>query len=236
MNTTPTPHDTGDRLQPTPWVRMGITGIQNPRPAQPDDYGRVDFDDAEGATQAHALAAVGPDSTIVQVAPQVAPVLDVVIHGYGPGQQPLVTVRVTEGGEVTVTNHTTDPAAGTSVSVTLAVEVTDDDVDHIMETALSGGIGYWTSEVTTNDNGIWLIADAAFNDETYTVTRADIRRALRLAASPGYRDLDVSPDVHNDIQAAMQPEGADGLDVGEIDATAADQLVQIAAMGRVTYA
>lgn len=46
-----TPYDTGDRLEPAPWVGSdGRVGQENRRPAQPDDYGRVDFTDDEGAT------------------------------------------------------------------------------------------------------------------------------------------------------------------------------------------
>ncbi|MEA5456724.1 hypothetical protein SPF06_18530 [Sinomonas sp. JGH33] len=47
-----TPYDRGDRLEPHPWVRGPIahptTGL--PRVVNSDDYGRVDFDDDEGAT------------------------------------------------------------------------------------------------------------------------------------------------------------------------------------------
>ncbi|HEY0637952.1 MAG TPA: hypothetical protein VGD67_09920, partial [Pseudonocardiaceae bacterium] len=45
-----TPYDTGDRLEPVPWVRDGITGTERPRPSEPDDYGRVDFDNEESAS------------------------------------------------------------------------------------------------------------------------------------------------------------------------------------------
>ena len=47
---TGTPYDTGARLEPHPWVRDGITGHEYQRPAEADDYGRVDFDDDEAAT------------------------------------------------------------------------------------------------------------------------------------------------------------------------------------------
>lgn len=42
-----TPYDTGERLEPMPWVKDGIAGQFEPRPAEPDDYGRVDFDDSD---------------------------------------------------------------------------------------------------------------------------------------------------------------------------------------------
>lgn len=45
-----TPYDTGQRLEPKLWVKDGIAGSENPRPAQPDDYGRIDFEDDGGST------------------------------------------------------------------------------------------------------------------------------------------------------------------------------------------
>lgn len=39
-----TPLDTGARAEPKVWVQDGIAGEENPRPAEDDDYGRVDFD------------------------------------------------------------------------------------------------------------------------------------------------------------------------------------------------
>jgi hypothetical protein len=37
-----TPYDTGERLEPAVW---------RPRPEDPDSYGRVDFENDEGATE-----------------------------------------------------------------------------------------------------------------------------------------------------------------------------------------
>lgn len=53
-----TPYDTGVRAQPHPWVKYlskigeWVAGSENLRPAQDDDFGRVDFDDDSGATLA----------------------------------------------------------------------------------------------------------------------------------------------------------------------------------------
>lgn len=46
-----TPYDTGDRLEPRPWVQGQVaTPGGLPRRAEVEDYGRVDFDNDEGAT------------------------------------------------------------------------------------------------------------------------------------------------------------------------------------------
>ena len=48
-----TPYDTGTRAEPRPWVNDDQTaGSDGSRRAEPDDYGRVDFDDDSGSTVA----------------------------------------------------------------------------------------------------------------------------------------------------------------------------------------
>jgi len=48
-----TPYDTGERAEPRPWVNPdGSAGSDGSRQAEPDDYGRVDFDDDSGSTLA----------------------------------------------------------------------------------------------------------------------------------------------------------------------------------------
>lgn len=41
------PYDTGERLEPRPWVMQGTVARAY---MDPDDFGKVDFDDDEGAT------------------------------------------------------------------------------------------------------------------------------------------------------------------------------------------
>lgn len=55
-----TPYDTGSRAQPLAWVRNAggewIAGSEYQRPAEPDDFGRVDFDGDDGSTLATVYA------------------------------------------------------------------------------------------------------------------------------------------------------------------------------------
>lgn len=76
------PYDTGARLEPHPWVHGGTTGSRYQRPAEPDDYGRVDFDDDEGTTIATVHiegSADAPEDVFVMRISANAPVLI-----YGP--------------------------------------------------------------------------------------------------------------------------------------------------------
>lgn len=52
------PYDLGTRLEPKPWVNAstGIAGSEYQRPAEPDDWGRVDFDNDEGASELNIYA------------------------------------------------------------------------------------------------------------------------------------------------------------------------------------
>lgn len=88
---TGTPYDTGARLEPHLWVRDGITGSEYQRPAEADDYGRVDFDDDEGTTIAtlHIEGdADAPENVFVLKLDVNAPVI---IHG--PGGEYIGTVH-----------------------------------------------------------------------------------------------------------------------------------------------
>jgi hypothetical protein len=60
-----TPYDTGARLEPKPWVKDGYTGDEYIRPVTPDDYGKVDFDNEEGATKLTVWAEPGEDGLVV---------------------------------------------------------------------------------------------------------------------------------------------------------------------------
>jgi|SRR6218665_584430 len=77
------PYNTGARLEPHPWVQDGITGSENSRPAEANDYGRVDFDDGEGTTIATLHiegSAIWPEDAFVLKLDVNAPVI---IHGPG---------------------------------------------------------------------------------------------------------------------------------------------------------
>lgn len=65
-DTTLTPYDTGDRLEPHPWLRTAEQG-RDPRTAEPQDFGRVDFDDEEGRTVATVYVTRTPDGYALHV-------------------------------------------------------------------------------------------------------------------------------------------------------------------------
>lgn len=67
MNQTPSPYDHGTRLEPKPWVKDGITGNDEPRPASADDYGRVDFDNDAGVTEFTVWAVPTEDGIMIRV-------------------------------------------------------------------------------------------------------------------------------------------------------------------------
>ncbi|KAM9861859.1 hypothetical protein ACI1US_02320 [Leucobacter sp. BZR 635] len=48
MKQSASPYDHSSELEPKPWVKEGITGTEEPRPAENAGYGRVDFDNEEG--------------------------------------------------------------------------------------------------------------------------------------------------------------------------------------------
>jgi len=75
-----TPYDTGSRAQPLAWVRNTggewIAGSEYQRPAESDDFGRVDFDGDDGSTLATVYAERQGDGM------GAAYILDVFAHDY----------------------------------------------------------------------------------------------------------------------------------------------------------
>lgn len=69
MTREPTPYDTGARLEPQLWVHPSgsgwISGKENLRPSEPDDFGRVDFDDDSGCTIVTAYVERREDGALV---------------------------------------------------------------------------------------------------------------------------------------------------------------------------
>lgn len=67
MKQNASPYDQGSKLEPKPWVKDGIAGIEEPRPAENADYGRVDFDNEEGATELTVWAVPTEDGIVLRV-------------------------------------------------------------------------------------------------------------------------------------------------------------------------
>lgn len=95
-----TPYDTGDRLEPHIWVRgrSVISPTGEPRPAEPDDFGRVDFDDCDGATALSILVHPsdrGIEVQIEQFTPEHVRItgVDLMPSLFHPGEDPGIEYR-----------------------------------------------------------------------------------------------------------------------------------------------
>jgi hypothetical protein len=78
-----TPYDTGARLEPVPWVnpKARTAGKEEVRPAEEDDWGKVDFENDESATE-----------VIIWVAPMHQGDDGQIINVERMGEQPLIIV------------------------------------------------------------------------------------------------------------------------------------------------
>ncbi|GAB3252264.1 hypothetical protein [Arthrobacter pigmenti] len=61
-----TPYDTGERLEPHPWV-SSPEATDTSREGDSGDYGRVDFDDDEAQTVLTAYVERGPDGYVLHL-------------------------------------------------------------------------------------------------------------------------------------------------------------------------
>lgn len=81
-----TPYDADKRLEPQVWVSPH-TGLTQGRPAEPDDWGKVDFDDSEGYTFAIVYVELTEYGAIMHIQCNEP----VIIHG--PGDEYLGTAE-----------------------------------------------------------------------------------------------------------------------------------------------
>lgn len=99
----------------------------------------------------------------------------------------------------------------------------------------SGAVAYpWygSAEFPEGSEADWSLSFTDPDDHEHTVTRRDIMRAARRIASQEGADIPfLSLRVHRECQALIF-KGADDVD---FDADMADQVIQVAAFGKVVY-
>lgn len=122
-----------------------------------------------------------------------------------------------------------------SVEVTMPIELTKENIDDIVCTALEGGINYWCSDAEVADKmyygeyaseqisrgGSLKLYDAEA-EKPYTLTLRNFIEGFKKWVSNGY---DTYSAVHNGK-----------VDCCNIDANKADQIIQFALFGEVIYA
>jgi hypothetical protein len=117
--------------------------------------------------------------------------------------------------------------------------ITAENVEDVMGTAAYGGITYWAVEPTQADfdaapEGAHTIRDGDPDEGTgvYYLTPAKIKQAIVEVAEGKHTNTLIAGYV----QSAFNYWNAeDGIDCGDIDADAADCIVQVACFGEVRY-
>ncbi|WJN62772.1 hypothetical protein [Streptomyces phage phiScoe15] len=127
--------------------------------------------------------------------------------------------------------------------------VTDENVQDIIDTAAYGGITYWALEPTAEEfaalpegkeytivegeDGSWLGGEREVEAVHY-LSKDDVRRAYAALLDPDQKF--VNAEIHGYILDSWRNRtDEDGIDCGDIDASAADVIVQVAALGEVRY-
>lgn len=114
--------------------------------------------------------------------------------------------------------------------------ITAENVKDVMETAAYGGITYWArepdqAEFDAAPKGAHTIAEDG-EDNVFYLTPAKIRQAI-VEVAEGKHTNDTVRDYVRSAFDYWTPE--DGIDCGDIDADAADCIVQVACFGEVVY-
>lgn len=116
--------------------------------------------------------------------------------------------------------------------------ITAENVDDIMTTAAYGGITYWATEPTPENfaaapEGTHVIREADSEDVTpFYLTPAKIKEAVVEVAEGKHTNT----TIRDYVRAAFANWTAEGgIDCGDIDADAADCIVQVACFGELVY-
>lgn len=112
-----------------------------------------------------------------------------------------------------------------SQKVMLEIELSDEFLDDVIEAALAGGIQYWAS-IMGRSGKVYAIRD---DDEgkRMLLTHEAVARGITKALSKDF--------CLNDTIRATIYRGASQSDAGDIDAEAADVIVQAAMFGGIVY-
>ena len=117
--------------------------------------------------------------------------------------------------------------------IDMKIKVTDQDIDDILCAAFEGGINYWALKAEPKDGdfkGTSYTSDALSKGATIII-RTDEGENLELTKEKFMTGLEKAVKQCNHLFRLER----EGLDIGHIDATSADIVVQMAVFGEVIY-
>lgn len=118
-----------------------------------------------------------------------------------------------------------------SNKITVQIEITDQEIDDVLVTALEGGINYWADSADVKDDdykgGEWasevvsrggtLIIQEVDEEETVELTKDKMLAGIALF-------IEEFPEMYGSVE-----------ELGYLDASGADIIVQLALFGDVVY-
>ena len=121
------------------------------------------------------------------------------------------------------------------LKLTINLEITEEDIDDIMSTALEGGIYYWCTRVKVEGEYLGEYAsDQISRGGTLKIYNSEEEAVHQLTREKFTRGLEMY--LENSIYETLYlEEGKYKVDVGSIDACAADRIIQYALFGEIVY-
>ena len=130
------------------------------------------------------------------------------------------------------------------VKAELEINVTQEDIDDIVTTAMEGGINYWCKKADVvgdylgeyaseqiSRGGILKLYDSE-EDEVYELTRDKLLDGIKKYCEDAERPYDIMYAGVNSVGCST---GEYGLDCCMVDATVADMIIQYAVIGEIVY-
>lgn len=108
--------------------------------------------------------------------------------------------------------------------VDYAIEITDENLDIILEMAFEGGITYWCSEATETGNFAYKLYDYV-DDKEWSFNKKDLLNGISMYIL----------NHRNGFKLIKNENGKMVFDDWNVDGNVADEIIQYACMGKVRY-
>lgn len=122
------------------------------------------------------------------------------------------------------------------VNVNLKITLTDEDIDDIMSSALEGGINYWCRKLElVGDQLGEFVNEQISHGGSINIYATEDNNVYELTKEKFINGLKMYLENHHFSSYENRGQGSIGLDVGMIDAIAADLIIQYALFADIVY-
>ena len=120
------------------------------------------------------------------------------------------------------------------LNINFNLDITEEDIDDIMSTALEGGINYWCNEARAKGKLLGeYISEQISRGGTLLLRETEENKVHELTCEKLLKGIEQA--IEEDYYTQYEWWNCNGLDTGSIDAAVADIIIQLALFGTEVY-